>query len=80
MELNFESLNDTHLMHLFNKLDAHQKYRTRVRQILENGPMRPTPINRELAVLGLVKLNDNYLYEIRNPIYDIALRNFFLDY
>ena len=71
---------DPNLVHIRNYLNSEPEYRTRVRSILEKGPMPATPINQELAVLGIVKLGSDRQYSIRNKLYEYDLQNYFKDH
>jgi hypothetical protein len=71
---------DPNLVHIRNYLNSEPEYRARVRSILEKGPMPATPINQELAVLGIVKLGSDRQYSIRNKLYGYDLQNYFKDH
>lgn len=51
-----------------------------MRDILCNGAMPVTPVTKELAVLGIVKLGADRRYGIRNHIYELALGNYVEDF
>jgi hypothetical protein len=79
VETYFSLREDSNLLHLENFLNRAPLHRERVRQILAGGPRSSTPRNRELAVLGVLRLGDRK-YQIRNRVYELAMKNYFEDF
>lgn len=76
----FQNREDSNLLHLENCLNQKPNYRKRIQRIMTDGSVGSTPMYRELAILGVVKLGTDHQYRIRNRLYELAMRNYLEDY